>query len=175
MKKLGRRLLCIGVLMGIFVIPIKGAESQGTTTVSYTPGRHYERVVLNIDVHGKGTVYDGTQSIREGMVVYTMLEEDEKTLHIEADKGHQVKQIRRYEGNSGKYVDITEQLIEGNLTIVMGKVDSRVEIEFQAKGGDVNTGDETNTNEMMMLAILSLMTIILRLLAKKQDTNEENI
>lgn len=95
MKKVkicGLLILLCGSLSLVPAPEVSAAEGKSSTAVMYgvPEGTPFPFI---LEVRGNGTVYDGTESIRNGSVQYEMVEGEQKQLRVVPDAGYLITHI----------------------------------------------------------------------------------
>lgn len=181
-----KRILKIAVCLLLTLMSLHSVyakEESSSITVSYTPSKAYANVELQVQVEGKGTVFEENGMVRQGTVIYELQDEDIKGFRMQADEGYEVKLIEFYNGYSSS--DLLKDMKDNAISITMKDRDATLLIRFEEKKSSnsgstdknsqgntiVSTGDSTRIGRMLIiLAGASLVLIVL--LKKKKDEEE---
>lgn len=183
------------LLLSIFSIyGVSASENASSVTVSYTSDKSYAYVKLQVDVEGNGEVLDMNQPIRNGSVIYDLLEGDAKTFTISPDQGYRIYRIEYFNGYTT--VDLSSQLKDSSITILVEDQDALLTVTFKKEQSElvpdkepsetgsesqgtpkdtqhiVQTGDMTSKESILMLMGISLSLMMLVWKRKKDKISE---
>lgn len=187
-----KRILKIAVCLLVALLSphsVYAKEESSNITISYTPTKAYAKVELQVQVEGKGTVFEESGMMRQGTVIYELQDEDIKGFRVQADEGYEVKLIEFHDGYSSS--NLLKDMKDNAINIAMKDRDATLLIRFEEKKNSngqssnsgsidknsqgntiVSTGDSTRIERMLtILAGASLILILL--LKKKKDEREE--
>lgn len=190
MERLKKFMLSTAVLMLGFVSVnnIYASERSSSVTVSYFPDNVYERVKLEVEVSGQGTLYDADQVIRNGIVTYEMQDEDTKSFTIKPDSGYEVTKLEYTNGY--QTTDMRKDAENSNFSIKVKDKDASLIVRFDKKKSDSSdqnkpeidnngsldntsnpqTGDNTHIGLTVYVMVGALMLVLL--LWKKEQEEE---
>lgn len=190
MERLKKFMLSTAVLMLGFVSVnnIYASERSSSVTVSYSPDNVYERVKLEVEVSGQGTLYDADQVIRNGIVTYEMQDEDTKSFTIKPDSGYEVTKLEYTNGY--QTTDMRKDAENSNFSIKVKDKDASLIVRFDKKKSDSSdqnkpeidnngsldntsnpqTGDNTHIGLTVYVMVGALMLVLL--LWKKEQEEE---
>lgn len=190
MERLKKFMLSTAVLMLGFVSVnnIYASERSSSVTVSYSPDNVYERVKLEVEVSGQGTLYDADQVIRNGIVTYEMQDEDTKSFTIKPDSGYEVTKLEYTNGY--QTTDMRKDAENSNFSIKVKDKDASLVVRFDKKKSDSSdqnkpeidnngsldntsnpqTGDNTHIGLTVYVMVGALMLVLL--LWKKEQEEE---
>lgn len=190
MERLKKFMLSTAVLMLGFVSVnnIYASERSSSVTVSYSPDNVYERVKLEVEVSGQGTLYDADQVIRNGIVTYEMQDEDTKSFTIKPDSGYEVTQLEYTNGY--QTTDMRKDAENSNFSIKVKDKDASLVVRFDKKKSDSSdqnkpeidsngsldntsnpqTGDNTHIGLTVYVMVGALLLVLL--LWKKEREEE---
>lgn len=115
-----RKQRVIFILLITFLIGVQNANllamvNDKDTTVGYDSEKSYPVYFeMEVVVLGNGSVFDGTQEIRQQINVYQLKDQDEKKFRLKADKDNRIKSV------IFNYIDISDQLNKRNEIKIRG-------------------------------------------------------
>ncbi|WP_250674018.1 hypothetical protein LZ906_001470 [Paraclostridium ghonii] len=194
LKRFYKVSILFSLLLLVFMsIPAYANSVQNTIPVTYNISED-SKYTLSINVSGDGTVYDGVQSIKNGIVIHNLKVGEEKTLRIIPDDKSEIKNIswKNKDTDLSQYYKIKNIENGKSLSLRGVSTDSELIIEFEKNNSSDDKGqnqDDSQTKDggiknpktgekgmlgWIILFILSLIIIlILRSIDSKKSKTKE--
>lgn len=134
------RKICIIIVLLLYPVikmpSVEAKDDSSNVPVFYTPIKVYKKVKLQVNVKGKGVLLDYQQPIREGQVVYELLEADSKSFTIKADTGYQVAEASYFDGYQKS--DLLKRDNTQSITVKLTDKDANLTVTFTKVKPDDN-------------------------------------
>lgn len=146
------------VIIALFIVSLYfgGIKIDANTTVginvSYSPSEEYLATFhMKVEINGEGEVLDKNIIVKDH-TIYSLHYDDIKQFQLKAKNGYYLQSIY-YDGK-----EITDLVSNNYIKISAKDYDTVLKINFAQKN-DVETGDFTNRNLLLIMLLASLLII----------------